>query len=343
MDRMGRTPLHFALSNAGRKAAPAAVRLLLRLHKEIVNATGGGPLPLRVLSEYSTTVQKGDESQREAVLRCLELLLTSNPDPTADFFTTLQSLPDWLQERAVVMPLVQVLLNQKIAERFPTGVLVADFFVQLAVISFYAITVKEAIDQKFINGPADEYYMDMRYLIPLYLGAAYFFVRTLVQILSLLALKALHVWVYDPSNWLDVIYIFTVIFWATRMVHATGDEDRFRNGLAFSAVFLWLKLLAFLRNTYIDFAVFLGGLFYVVRRLVAFLCCLIITLIAFSSMFYTIYLSSDHCEDAPNNDMTDEELTIDLQCAENEIEVYCDRWSAFLNCFTMLLGKAVSS
>jgi hypothetical protein len=30
-----------------------------------------------LLSEYSTTVQKGDESQRKAVLRCLELLLTS--------------------------------------------------------------------------------------------------------------------------------------------------------------------------------------------------------------------------------------------------------------------------
>jgi ankyrin repeat protein len=49
-DRRGRTPLHFVLSNAGRKAAPAAVRLLLSLNKDIVNSVGGGPLPLRVLS-----------------------------------------------------------------------------------------------------------------------------------------------------------------------------------------------------------------------------------------------------------------------------------------------------
>ena len=58
------------------------------------------------------------------------LLLSFNPDPTADFFTALQALPDWLQERAVVMQSVQKLLNRKIAQRFPTGVLLSDFFVQ---------------------------------------------------------------------------------------------------------------------------------------------------------------------------------------------------------------------
>lgn len=97
-DRRGRTPLHFALSNAGRKAAPAAVRLLLSLNREMVNSMNGGPLPMRVLAEYATTL-KNDEEQRESVESCLKYLLGAKPDPTADFFTALQSLPQFLQER----------------------------------------------------------------------------------------------------------------------------------------------------------------------------------------------------------------------------------------------------
>ena len=344
MDRLGRTPLHFALSNAGRKAAPSAVRLLLSLHKEIVNATGAGPLPLKVLAEYAETVRKGDPTQRESVLRCLEHLLSFNPDPTADFFTALQSLPDWLQERAVVMPSVQVLLNVKIAQRFPTGVLLSDFFFQILVIVFYGLASKEAIDHRFASN--DKNYQQpenlRNYLLALYIGAAYFFIRTLIQILSLLALGAFRVWAKNPSNWLDTAYIIIVVYWAITMgnpINYSADDgekempdNSFRTGLAISVVVLWMKLLAYLRNTYIDFAVFLGGLFYVVRRLVAFLLCLCIIIVAFSQMFYTIYLGDPLCATDPSHE--------EMMCG-NAVngEVYCKMWTSFLSTYTMLLGE----
>ena len=96
-DSRKRTPLHFALSNAGRKTVPAAVRLLLSLDPTIVNSIDNGPLPLRVLAQYAQMVKsetEDREEKRESVLRCLEHLLNANPEPTADFFTALQSLPD---------------------------------------------------------------------------------------------------------------------------------------------------------------------------------------------------------------------------------------------------------
>lgn len=129
-DSRKRTPLHFALSNAGRKTVPAAVRLLLNLDPTIVNSIDNGPLPLRVLAQYAQMVRSETEDRdekRESVLRCLEHLLNAEPEPTADFFTALQSLPDWLSERAVVMKIVQDLLNEKISQRFPTAVLLLDF------------------------------------------------------------------------------------------------------------------------------------------------------------------------------------------------------------------------
>lgn len=349
MDRLGRTPLHFALSNAGRKAAPAAVRLLLSLHKETVNATGAGPLPLKVLAEYAATVRKANPAEQESVLRCLEHLLSFNPDPTADFFTALQSLPDWLQERAVVMPSVQVLLNVKIAQRFPTGVLLSDFFVQILVIVFYGLNSIQAIDQRFDSQEANyREPIPQKMLSPMYIGAGYFFLRTMIQILSLLALGAFRVWVQNPNNWLDTAYIVIVFYWAIRMGQAEDkweSDDRFRTGLALSVVVLWMKLLAYLRNTYIDFAVFLGGLFYVVRRLVAFLLCLCITLIAFSQMFFTIYRRDpDRCRMPVTDTKPEEDKINDLQCGTNDdIEVYCTRWDAFLNTFTMLIGKKLTS
>lgn len=355
MDKLERTPLHFALSNAGRKAAPAAVRLLLNLRPELINVSGGGKLPLRVLAEYAPSVKKSHTAERESVLRCLEHLLSSEINaenrPTPDFFTALQALPDWLQERAVVMPFVQKTLNQKIALRFPTAVLLCDFFVQILVLSFYAVSVPASIEFRFdaTNSTGagrgmcgGDGTVDIGCLIPLYVGASYFFLRTLVQILSLMALSSLDVWFSDPSNWLDIIYIVIVYFWAVRMGNGNGDRDVFRTGTALSVMVLWLKLLAFLRNTYVDIAVFLGGLFYVVRRLVAFLLCLCITLIAFSQMFFTLYRGRQRCRENEEllEKMDNQTRFSDLQCERIEVEVYCDRWDAFLNSFTMLLGKA---
>lgn len=294
-DKRQRTPLHFALSNAGRKTVPSAVRLLLSLNKDIVNSIDGGPLPLRVLSEYTTTIKVDDErrdEKRESVLRCLEHLLNAQPDPTADFLTTLQSLPPWLSERAVVMPVVQNLLNEKIARRFPTGVLIMDFYMQLMIIVCYSYAVTQSLQQRFpVDGEAatsTDDSVNVSYILPLYVGAGYFLIREVVQVISLISLKSFNIWLYDPSNYLNVAYVFLVLFWAVQMRYGTGNNDNFRLGAAISVTALWVKLLAYLRNMLIDFAVFVGGVFYVVKRLAAFLTALTVILVAFAQVSYLI-------------------------------------------------------
>lgn len=188
MDVKNRTPLHFALSNAGRKASPGAVRHLLTLDRRLVNSIRGGPLPLRVLSEFAYTLRKnGTEEDKANVVKCLEHLLNAEPNPTADFFTTLQGLPHWLGEKAVVMASVQVLLNDKISQRFPTFVLMCDFFCLLLVIVFYSIDIFFSIEARVDSSQNDA--IAIQYLIPLYFGAAYFLGREVIQVLSLISLK----------------------------------------------------------------------------------------------------------------------------------------------------------
>jgi hypothetical protein len=340
MDRRGRTPLHFALSNAGRKAAPAAVRLLLSLNRDLVNAVGQGPLPLRVLAEYAATV-KDDEEQRESVESCLKYLLAAKPDPTADFFTALQSLPDFLQERAVVLRVVQELLNEKIAQRFPTAILLLDLYMQIVVVVSYTMAVAESVEGRYNDRIADSpvpYTAEAWKLVLLYIGATYFLLREIIQIISLISLKALHIWAYEPSNWLNVIYIMLIYVWSSFMATGAGDDETFKIGTAISFGFIWIKFLAYLRNMLIDFAVFTGGVFHVMRRLLAFLMCLMIILIAFSRMFFTLFYQTEYCS-AEYTNVTEDELVVKLMCEDNDVRVWCNSWDSFLAVYTMLLGE----
>jgi hypothetical protein len=340
-DERERTPLHFALSNAGRKTVPSAVRLLLSLNPRIVNSINKGPLPLRVLAEYAGTIktdQADHEEKRDSVRRCLEHLLNAKPDPTADFLTSLQSLPEWLQEKAVVMPVVQHLLNEKISQRFPTAVLMLDFYILTISIVFYSLNVVDSLAKRSNNDPNDDAIATSQ-LVPLYIGACYFALREIVQVISLISLKSFHIWLHDPSNYLNVVFVFLILFWSLRMNYGVGDADAFRIGATLSVTIIWIKFLAYLRNMLIDFAVFVGGVFYVVRRLAAFLTALGVILIAFAQMFFTIFQQTPYCTDQPNDSLPDDVLLEDQRCDANQIHQYCYFWDSFLSVYTMLLGE----
>jgi hypothetical protein len=100
----------------------------------------------------------------------------------------------------------------------------------------------------------------------------YFLGREIIQVISLISLKAWHIWLYGPSNWLNVIYIVLVFVWTGLMTMGIGDQDAFRYGTAWSFSFIWIKFLAYLRNISIDFAVFTGGVFHGTKNWTESLC-----------------------------------------------------------------------
>jgi len=337
-DRGARTPLHFALSNAGRKASPGAVRHLLCLDPTLANSNGG-PLPLRAIADYSQSFKRnqisGDEEDKENVQECLKHLLNANPDPTADFFTALQSLPEWLSEKAVVMPSVQYLLNEKISQRFPTAVLMTDFYVICLIIVTYSFHVLTSIEYRFKDSKSD-IGLSFRILSPLYIGCAYFLLREIIQMISLISLKSFDIYVRDPGNWFNVAFIVFVLYWTILMQTGGGEADSFRTGTAISVIVLYLRFLNFLRNVSIEFAVFAGGVFYVFRRLVAFLIVLVIILIGFTQMFVTDFSQREYCKSTIS---PSEKKINEISCDEDEDRPYCEFWLAFLNVYTMLLGE----
>jgi hypothetical protein len=163
-------------------------------------------------------------------------------------------------------------------------------------------------------------------------------------------LKALHIWAYEPSNWLNVIYVILLFTWSGYMSTGGADANAFRTGAAISFGFIWIKFLAYLRNILIAFAVFTGGVFNVMRRLVAFLICLMIILVAFSRMWFTLFYQTEYCDLAPSYDYDppmgestqnpyDPVFVKELKCEANPVRVWCDGWDSFLAVYAMLLGE----
>ena len=102
----------------------------------------------------------------------------------------------------------------------------------------------------------------------------------------------------DGTNFVDVISIILIFWWVGFMWRNCGgyestvaeaftesDKDVARNGMALTAAMFWLNLLLYLRTVSVDFAVFVGGVFFVLKRLATFLVSLLIVLLAFVSFF----------------------------------------------------------
>jgi len=342
-DNKGRTPLHFAMGNADRDASPAIVRLLLSQYRDMVDtdSTENGQLPLHLLATRAQTLTDQMQSSRENAEKCLEFYLHARPRPTADFLTALQSLPEWLSDRAVVTPVVQRLLNDKIAQRFPTAIIMLDFYCLCGVIITFAINAQKSVENRYaveqgtIIGDAG---IDTIELIPCYVGACYFLIREIVQIMSLASLGLFQTWLTDATNAIDVSFIVLVMFWTSAMDSGTAmNIDVFRMGTALTLLVLATSVLSFLKSMLIDFAVFVGGVFYVTQRLAAFLMALGVILVAFSQMFVTTYQRTEYCADPslyPNNQSA---IQVIGDCVTNV--PFCGFWSSFLKVYTMLLGE----
>jgi len=357
-DRNSRTPLHFALSNAGNESSPTAVQHLLELDPDLSNSNGGS-LPLRVLAGFAHKFQPSGDSTRESVQKCLLHLLNANPNPTPDFFTALQSLPVWLSERAVVMPKVQTLLNEKLSQRFPTAILMADITLILLIYVYYFINVTESIKLRFSDDGGEDVRISTSMLSPLFAGIAYFILREMIQIISFISMNAFYIWFYDPSSWLNVVFVTLVCFWTVMMSTGGLDKDSFRHGTSITVFLLWLKITIFLKQTVQNFAVFWGALTYILQRLVVFVIAMVIFLIAFTQMFRTekMYTEDYKCwcmddtpefplsaapSQAPSAAPTIKNTTaaITKPCkGEDESFPYCHFPETFLHMLTMLLGE----
>jgi hypothetical protein len=91
-----------------------------------------------------------------------------------------------VRDVAVIHPTVQTMLNVKMSSRFPTMILMLDFYFLTAVISVFSLTVLESINRRFnqLNTTAESRSVSGALLSPLYIGVLYFLGREITQMVS---------------------------------------------------------------------------------------------------------------------------------------------------------------
>ncbi|KAL3909132.1 MAG: hypothetical protein SGILL_008210 [Bacillariaceae sp.] len=336
-DNKGRTPLLLAMVNSPRDASPGVLAFLLdHAGPDSVNMRDhDGNLPLHLLNLGLKTPDAQKSENFSNISECLTLYLAAKPYASPDFLAALQELPDWLQDVAVVSPHVRNILNKKIIQRFPTSILMLDGIMYIAIIVCFEIATTGFIEtltsfeDPDIGGA----------LAVLYIAAVYFFLREFAQVIASISLGAFTSWLFDTANWLDALVITLVTYYSVIMTLGEPliiDEDpdaadpysAFRTGAAVTKGVLWIAVIYFLKSTRVDFAVFLNGVFYVCKRLVAFLMAVLVILISFAQMFWIVYLQTPVCdfnnsEDAP----------------EGCNYPHCDFGSSFLKVYTMMMGE----
>lgn len=361
-EQKGRTPMHLAMVNAHRDASPGVIKFLLEGEgSTTVNRRDhDGFLPLHLLAKGLENYRADGSMQRNNVSECLRMYLNAGPNPDADFLTALQDLPDWLQDTAVINMHVRNILNQKIIQRFPTSILMLDgYFLLFLIIAFYRasenhITMRftqERIDSgEITEAEAGDDIKDTSQadLVVLFVGAAYFLGRELVQIISLISLGGLKTWFTDTTNYLDMAVIFMVMYNSILMVNGFGDNERFRSSCAFTTGILWLAVIYFLKSTNVQFAVFVGGVYYVVNRLIAFLLAVAIMLLAFAQMFYIVYQENPICGNstdismAPSSMPSVAPIMFNVTTMDEEETCqfpHCEFWQSLLKVYTMMMGE----
>ncbi|KAL7463686.1 hypothetical protein ACHAXS_004042 [Conticribra weissflogii] len=298
-ENKGRNALHLAMVNAHRSTSATVIEFLLENNaSEIINEYDDDRhLPIHLLAMASKFPPER-VTERQNASACLGVYLDARPKASADFLTAIQKLPTWLRDEAVISDHIQDILNHKIVMRFPTMILLLDFFFLVLSIVFFEITTVTSIDH-FFTEDTDEPLppTNTGYIFVTLICAGYFLLREIVQMISLLALGNISSMFSDPSNWLDFTRIFFLVYFGGVMLTRNPmDPEMFRSGTAIAKGVLWVSVISFLKSTQVEVSVFVSGVVYVVQRLAAFMMAMAVILLMFAQMFYTVYAETELCE-----------------------------------------------
>jgi hypothetical protein len=206
-------------------------------------------------------------------------------------------------------------------------ILLLDFFFLVLVIALFEVTTGATIDYIF-TGDASKKAKAGQVVVVLICGA-YFLLREIVQIMSLLVLGNFGSWLSDMGNWLDVTLIFFIFYFGGVMLSEEWLDpsgESFRSGAAITKGIMWMSFISFLKSTQVEFSVFVSGVFYVVQRLTAFLLALGVILLLFAQMFYIVYAETDMC-------------TCTEMYENAEPFPHCDFMTSLLKVYIMLMGE----
>jgi hypothetical protein len=154
IDLNGFLPLHYAIGNCDREDCAVIVKKMLDYDPGVINIDFEHKShPLHVLGNRANRFRGTNLARIQAnAIKSMNFFLDLGPMPKTNFFAALHTMPKWLLDKAVVHPKVQELLNDEISRRFPTAVMMIDFYAISTVVISFAFLAIEAIDKKEDTG-----------------------------------------------------------------------------------------------------------------------------------------------------------------------------------------------
>lgn len=228
-DSKGRTPLHFAMGNADRENSPKVVKALLDLSPSAMDQIDSEKnLPLHLLSTKALSIDESQFQTRKTIRLCLDCYLKAKPKTSIELLTGIQKMPEWLRDVCVIHPTVQTMLNTKISSRFPTMILMLDFYFLAAIIGTFSVTSRESIERRFdpLNETTASRQVSGALLSPLYIGALYFLGREIIQMISVRSQTTVIAYLLDPENCLNLAFVFLTMYYTIMMGTGLGNDDR---------------------------------------------------------------------------------------------------------------------
>ena len=346
----GKTPLHLALVNSNNANIETVVSFLVNAaaadgHNIVDARDSADHLPLYNMGtacqrwgKKSSNINNPKKEKRvlearSQAHRCLNIFLSAKPKGSSDFLRGLRRLPEWLEETAVLHPHVQGILNNKISQRLPTFFLMADLLMLVFLIVSLMQYSKDSVTSSSSQGPP---------LWPKYAMRAsggYFLFRQCVHFTSIVGLKQ------DISEYFrgfGILIDLSVI--SISFLFGFILDSTYRSCTAISFLILWIAIALFIRSIVVEFAVYLGVLLQISRKLASgFVFCLLCILISFSLVFYILFYKTKRCNDSVPSFNWDE--TSDLEKVEEDYIDYLDNTAhctlgySMLKVFSMMLGE----
>lgn len=342
----GRTALHYVMANSHNDSSASVLNVLLRHMKgkniDEIDDEGNQPLHLMIsqAEQMRADTIKGKKG-RQNTIDCLKIYLNSRPSSSADFLTAIQACPQWLRKVAVTHTHVQKILNKRTAACFPTAILLLDGYMYTVLIGCFSYAAYEHIAYRFgsISTLPDGVATAIKFC---YVGATYFLVREIAQVVSMINLNTIRSYILQFENWLDMTVIVLIYHYCSSMVRRSNDfeyfsssniqpdygsEDdmHFRTGVAVTVGALWFSIINFLKSTMLEFSVFYETVLYVTKNLFIFIISLAVILISFAQMFFIVYRQTPVCNAS-------------CAAADNGFP-HCTFNKSFLKVFTMMIGE----
>ena len=327
-DGLGRTPLHWILSNADHPSSSKVVALLLRESLQSSQMKDvEQKLPLHCLlaraGELSGIGRTGGNEDRcyKYASACFDEymhMVKKTKKHDADFFITLDRFPAWLKNHAVLNKDVQEMLYRALADPFCFAFFLLDVYNFVAAICCLGLIASSS-----------SFKTDIIASNLLFSSGVYFFIREATYVfLLLLKGRIMKFFRRDIVDQTNAIMAMMLVPLSLVVVFGSKETSKgFHIWLALAAGLAWLGVISLLRRLSMTFTLFWASINAVLSQIIMFVITLVLVMLSFAQMLYIVTVGSVDCKDDPLE----------------EKNAFCTLKGSLLRVYTMSVGEVQES